>query len=76
MTTQEHEHALNAEVLSLRAKTLALENAAPAVAQGPTGPVDAAERAQKELELAKLRADLKSAVAERDHERGEVVSLK
>eukprot|EP00969_Alexandrium_andersonii_P167798 7417981-Alexandrium_andersonii.AAC.1 len=55
---------------------LAPESAAPAVAPGPAGPADVAERAQKELEMAKLRADLKSALAERDHERGEVVSLK
>eukprot|EP00969_Alexandrium_andersonii_P368524 15473091-Alexandrium_andersonii.AAC.1 len=62
-------------LLALRAKTLALETAAPAAAQGPTGPADAAERAQKELELAKLRADLKTAIAEGDRERGEVVLM-
>eukprot|EP00969_Alexandrium_andersonii_P320125 14143558-Alexandrium_andersonii.AAC.1 len=63
------------EVQALRAKTLALETAAPAVVQGPIGPEDAAEKAGMELEMSGLRSDLSSAIAERDHARGEVTSI-
>eukprot|EP00969_Alexandrium_andersonii_P077002 3395038-Alexandrium_andersonii.AAC.1 len=73
---KERDDALNAEILTLRARTYALEAAAPAAASGANAPDDAAERARHEGEVTQLKGDLAAMAAQRDHERGELVKLK